>query len=68
MISIPAMAIQSKTLEKKKNFWKKIEQIKPMENFSLEHLLTDIDRKIIQKIAEDCKEEILIDFKNKRED
>lgn len=62
------MALQSKALEKKKNFWKKIEQIKPMENFTLDHLVGDIERKIIKKIADDCKDEILSDFKNKRED
>lgn len=55
-------------MEKKKNFWKKIEQLKPIENFSLEHLLGEIERKIIKKIAEDFKEEIINDFKNKRED
>jgi hypothetical protein len=34
----------------------------------LGHLLGDTERRIIKKIAEDCKEEILNDFKNKRED
>lgn len=62
------MAVQSKALEKKKNFWKKIEQIRPAEGFYLEHLLGDQERKIIKRIADDCKEEILNDFKNKRED
>jgi hypothetical protein len=59
------MSIQSKALEKKKNLWKKIEQIKPAEGFSLEHLLGDEERKIIKKIADDCRDEILSDFDGK---
>jgi hypothetical protein len=39
-----------------------------MENFTLDHLVGDIEKKIIKMIADDCKDEILSDFKNKRED
>lgn len=39
-----------------------------MESFNLSHLLGEVELKIIWKIAEGIKEEIISDFKNKKEE